>query len=278
MIKFQKNRASIRSFFIFLYKYKIFKRLIPSIIRRFLYKKKFFVKINNFQIFLNVESSIDREIYLKGIYDEEKFKFIENTIDLNKFDLFLDIGSYIGYYTLYLTSKYKNLKALSFEPIIESFSQLKISKENNYLDDKVKIFNYALSNTKDEKKSWVTDVKKKSGFALLDDKDLEREVDLNKYDYNKLLFRKIKTEIFDEKFKIESKLIFVKIDVERHEFQILLGAMNFFTKSNNKIFLQIEIVEHLKDKVLKLLNSYNFNLIGSIDKGGHDYYLTNYDI
>ena len=47
---------------------------------------------------------------------------------------------------------------------------------------------------------------------------------------------------------------------------------------NNKIFLQIEIVDHLKDKVLKLLKNYSFNLIGSIDKGGHDYYLSNYDI
>ncbi len=119
---------------------------------------------------------------------------------------------------------------------------------------------------------------KKSGFALFDDKDLEREADLNKYDYNKLLFRKIKTEIFDEKFTIKNKLIFVKIDVERHEFQVLLGAITFLTKSNNKIFLQIEIVDHLKNKVLKLLYSYNFNLIGSINKGGHDYYLSNYDI
>lgn len=277
MIKFKKNKISLRNLFIFLYKYKIFKRLIPSIIRRLLYKKFFFVKVNNFKIFLNVKSSIDREIYLKGIYDEEKFKFFENIIDLNKFDLFLDIGSYIGYYTLYLGSKYKNLKVLSFEPIIESFSQIKISKEINNLD-KVKIFNYALSNIKDEKKFWVTDLKKKSGFALLDDKDLEREAELNKYDYNKLLFRKIKTEIFDEKFTIKNKLIFVKIDVERHEFQVLLGAINFLTKSNNKIFLQIEIVDHLKNKVLKLLKNYNFNLIGSIDKGGHDYYLSNYDI
>ena len=277
MIKSQKKIISLRNFFIFLYKFNIFKRLIPSIIRRFLYKKKLFVKINNFQIFLNVESSIDREIYLKGIYDEEKFKFIESTIDLNKFDLFLDIGSYIGYYTLYLASKYKNLETLSFEPIIESFSQIKISKEANNLD-KVKIFHYALSDTKDEKKFWVTDLRKKSGFSLLDDKDLEREAKLNKYDYNKLFFKKIKTEIFDKEFTIKNKLIFVKIDVERHEFQVLLGAVNFLTKSNNKIFLQIEIVDHLKNKVLKLLKNYSFNLIGSIDKGGHDYYLSNYDI
>ena len=123
--------------------------------------------------------------------------------------------------------------------------QIKISKEANNLD-KVKIFNYALSDTKDEKKFWVTDLRKKSGFSLLDDEDLEREAKLNKYDYNKLFFKKIKTEIFDKEFTIKNKLIFVKIDVERHEFQVLLGAINFFTKSNNKIFLQIEIVDHLK--------------------------------
>ena len=277
MIKVKKKIISLRNFFIFLYNFSIFKRLVPSIIRRFLHKKKFLVKVNNFKIFLNVESSIDREIYLKGVYDEEKFKFIESTIDLNKFDLFLDIGSYIGYYTLYIASKYRNIEALAFEPIIESFSQVKISKEANNLD-KVKIFNYALSDTKDEKKFWVTDLRKKSGFSLLDDKDLEREAKLNKYDYNKLFFKKIKTEIFDKEFTIKDKLIFVKIDVERHEFQVLLGAVNFLTKSNNKIFLQIEIVDHLKNKVLKLLKNYSFNLIGSIDKGGHDYYLSNYDI
>ena len=216
---------------------------------------------------------MDREIYLKGIYDKEKFKFFENNIDLNKFNLFLDIGSYIGYYTLYLGSKYKNLNVLSFEPIIESFSQIKTSKEINNLNN-VKIFNYALSNTKEEKKFWCTDLKKKSGFALLDDKDLE----LNKYDYKKLIFRKIKTEIFDEQFTIKNKLIFIKIDVERYEFDVLLGAVNFLTKSNNKIFLQIEIMDHFKNKVLKLLKNYNFNLIGDIDKGGHDYYFSNYDI
>ena len=116
------------------------------------------------------------------------------------------------------------------------------------------------------------------GFSLLDDKDLEREAKLNKYDCNKLFFKKIKTEIFDKEFTIKNKLIFIKIDVERHEFQVLLGAINFLTKSNNKIFLQIEIVDHLKNKVLKLLKNYSFNLIGSIDKGGHDYYLSNYDI
>ena len=64
----------MRTLFIFLYKFKIFKRLVPSIIRRFYSKKKLFIQLENFKIFLDVESSIDREIYLKGYYDKEKIK------------------------------------------------------------------------------------------------------------------------------------------------------------------------------------------------------------
>ena len=124
----------MRDLFIFLYKFKIFKRAVPSIVRRFYSKKKLFIQLEKFQIFLNVESSIDREIYLKGYYDKEKIDFTENKVDLKKFDLFLDIGSYIGYYSLYLASKYKNLKVISFEPILESFNQIKKSKEVNNFD------------------------------------------------------------------------------------------------------------------------------------------------
>ena len=267
----------MRNLFIFLYKFKIFKRVVPSIVRRFYSKKKLFIQLEKFQIFLNIESSIDREIYLKGYYDKEKIDFTENKVDLKKFDLFLDIGSYIGYYSLYLASKYKNLKVISFEPILESFNQIKKSKEvNNF--DKMEIFQFALSNENAEKNFWVTDLKKKSGFALLDDKDLKREVNENKYNMEKISYRKIKTKIFDQIFKFENKFVYVKIDVERHEFEVLKGAINFFSKTSNKIFLQIEIVDHMKDKVLNLLKEYNFQLLHDIDKGGHDYYLSNYKI
>ena len=102
--------------------------------------------------------------------------------------------------------------------------------------------------------------------------------EFNNYDYDKLSFRKIKTEIFDNKFKIENKTVFIKIDVERHEYEALLGASNFLSKSNNKIFLQIEIVDRYKDKVLNLLKKYNFDLIGEVSKGGHDYYLSNFKL
>ena len=150
------KNINLRNFLIFFYKFKIFKRLIPSFIRRMPLYNDQFIKINNFKINLNVKSSIDREIYLKGIYDEEKFNFFENFMDLKKFDYFIDIGSYIGYYSLYLGSKYRNLKVLAFEPIMESFSQIKKSKEVNKLDN-LEIFNYALSDNEENNEFWVTD-------------------------------------------------------------------------------------------------------------------------
>tara|TARA_Y100000741_G_C18205937_1_gene539605 strand:+ start:292 stop:1122 length:831 start_codon:yes stop_codon:yes gene_type:complete len=275
------RNIKLRNFFIFFYKFKIFKRLIPSIIRKIYFNNIQFIEINNFKISLNVKSSIDREIYLKGIYDEEKFNFFEKYINLKKFDYFIDVGSYIGYYSLYLGSKYKNLKVLTFEPIKESFNQIEMSKEINKLNN-LEIFNYALSDNENNNEFWVTDLKKKSGFSLLNNEDFNHEVNKYKYDRKKISFIKVKTEIFDKKFTIENKLIFVKIDVERHEYNTLLGSVNFLTKSNNKIFIQIEIVDHLKEKVLSLLKIYNFKVIKKIapsdKRGGHDYYLTNYNI
>ncbi len=99
----------MQKFYQNLYKLKIFRRLIPSIIRRLPNRDSQDVSIRNFAINLNLDSSIDREIYLKGFYDTEQINFIENKINLHKFDYFIDIGSNIGFYSIYIASK-KNLK------------------------------------------------------------------------------------------------------------------------------------------------------------------------
>ena len=63
----------------------------------------------------------------------------------------------------------------------------------------------------------------------------------------------------------------IKIDVERHESKVLDG-MKLLLK-NNKIFLQIEIHNELKDKILSKLDFLEFKFIQSI---GIDYYFKNY--
>ena len=269
------------SILVFLYKFKIFRRIVPSILRKFYSKKNLLIKINNFQIILNVGSSIDREIFLKKIYDKDKFDYFEKKINLYEFDYFIDIGSYIGYYSLYLSSKYKNLKVISFEPIIDSFNLIKESKEINNLDN-IELNNFALSNIEGKSKFWVTDNNKKSGYSLFKDDDFKSELKNNNYDYDNLIFQSIETKIFDKKYNINKKKIFIKIDVERHEYEAILGCKNFLRDSDNLIFLQVEVVERLEKKVLDLLKSYNFRQINRIyptdKRGGSDFYLTNYNL
>ena len=53
-------------------------------------------------------------------------------------------------------------------------------------------------------------------------------------------------------------------------------------KSNNKIFIQIEIINQNKDKVFNILEDYGFKLIHTIlpdeknESYGSDYYFTNF--
>ena len=264
-----------------LYKFKIFKRLVPSIIRRLSKKEGQDVYLNNFMINLNLESSIDREIYLKGFYDTEQIYFIENKINLQEFDYFIDIGSNIGFYSIYFASKYKNLNIMSFEPIKENYNQINRSALiNNY--QKINTFNYALSDIEENKTMWVTDLRKKGGYSIYEEEDYKNEILNNMYDESKLSKTEVETKIFDKNFEICRKKILVKIDVERHELFCLLGMKKLLNESNNKIFIQIEITNQYKNKVFKILEDYGFKLIHTIspdeknESYGLDYYFTNF--
>ena len=73
--------------------------------------------------------------------------------------------------------------------------------------------------------------------------------------------RKIKTKIFDEIFKFENKFVYVKIDVERHEFEVLKGAVNFFNWAKNKnisMAICTNKQERLAVDLLKKLDLFKF--------------------
>tara|TARA_Y200000002_G_C22561569_1_gene612715 strand:- start:149 stop:964 length:816 start_codon:yes stop_codon:yes gene_type:complete len=271
----------MRTFLVTLHKIIFFKRLVPSLLRRLSFNRLIAVKIDNFLINLNLASTIDRYIYLNGFYDRDKINFIEDKIDLNSYDYFLDIGSNIGFYSLYIASKYKNLNIMAFEPIHENYFQIEKSKKLNNFEN-INIYKYALSNKKNEIKMWTTNLNKKGGFAVYDDKDYKNEIEVNNYNKDKIYKRSLVSEVFDDNFKIENKKIFIKIDVERHEFQCLKGMLRLLQDSNNKVFIQIEIINKYKKQVLDLLKKMNFRLVNTINADGNkdiygsDYYLSNF--
>ena len=112
-----------------LYKIKLLKRLIPSLIKlcmKVIKFNKIAIKHNNFIINLNLNNPIDREIYLKNAYEANQVKFLSKQIDINNFNIFIDIGAHLGFYSLIFASK--NMEVYSFEPVLKNFIQLKKNK------------------------------------------------------------------------------------------------------------------------------------------------------
>lgn len=256
----------MRSLLIYLYNLKssFFKRIIPSILR----KKIFFsrdqiINIGFCKISLNLSNSIDREIYLKGFYEKEQIEYLNNISKNEKIDYFLDIGSYIGYYSLF----FKNIKNIhAFEPNKGNFKYLQKNIEINNAN--ITAHNIACSEYSSEKIIWYTDKNKMGGSSVYNKNDPE----LSKYKKDDIKFEEIKAKKLDDILDIKNKNLLIKIDVERHEINVLKGASEKTLKNNN-VIMQIEIQKDLKNEVFSFLEKNNFKFIDSIS---HDHYFKNY--
>ena len=253
-----------RKILIILFSFKPFKRIVPSLIRKLAFSTNGnIVTIDDFKINLFLKSSIDREIFLKNEYEKDQLDFVKKELLNQNYDYFFDIGAYIGYYSLSLCKLVARTAA--FEPNQLNFQRLSKNVEINNFN--IICHNLGCSDYKNKLKLWYTDKNKRGGSSILQDKDKE----INKYDRNKLIFEEIETDKLDNLYPLKNKKIFFKIDVERHELNVLKGASNIL--SNNQCYLQIEIFPHLQDKVLSFLNNNHFKLVHKIK---NDFYLKNF--
>ena len=234
----------------YLYKIKFLRRIVPSIFKivvKIFKIKNIVVKHENFFLNLNPENPIDREIYLKREYEKEQITFFKNLIKKNNISTFIDIGAHLGFYSISLSN---NLNVYSFEPIKKNFDQLKSNVLINNFDN-IHIFNLALSNKKKKIKMWVSDIKRTGGFSVFNENDEE----LKKYNltYSELT----QSDLADSILNIKNANLAIKIDVERHEEQVLLGASKLLTE--NKVIIQIEIFDKRKKKIFDILKNYKYN-------------------
>jgi FkbM family methyltransferase len=262
----------MREIIVKLYKFKIFKRIIPSIIKiicKFLIKPYVIIDHNNFKLKLNLNNPIDREIFLKKKYEEKNIFFLQQLLEKNSTDYFFDIGAHMGFYTTSMASIFPNLLIASFEPIKNNYNQLESNIKLNNLESKVKIYNKILSNESKKLKMWTPLKNKTGGFAVYDENDSE----IKKYNLNKILYEFAYSEKLDDIYKLINKKLAFKIDAERHEKFIIMGSRELLTK--NKVILQIEIFEQLKEEIGSMLKKMNFHFIKS---NGKDYFYCNYKI
>ena len=189
-----------------------------------------------------IKKMISNKVWEKNAVDI----FIDN---INKTDIVIDCGAYIGTHTLFLSQLCK--KVIAFEPNNLIFECLKNTCEFN---SNIELNNSALFNEK-------TTIQ----YGTNNDGDSSIE-GMRKKRFNENYL--INCEKLDD-YNF-NKVDFIKIDVEGAEFKVLEGAENTIKKFKPKII--IEVFKNKKDKLLNWLKDNKYEIKTQLN--GENYFLT----
>ena len=183
---------------------------------------------------------------------EEELLFLDKIVDKNLESV--DVGVYRGVYTFQLAKLSKHVHSFEPNPLIFPY----LNKNLKKIVKNITLYNTALSDVKT-----VTDLKISKRFNTIIKKNYEERYKLgtatihknNLFINKEFITCKVKTERLDD--LLASKNIgFIKIDVEGHEKNVLIGSENLIKK--NKPILLVEIEErHSKEKVEDTINFIN---------------------
>ena len=244
-----------------LIKLPILKRAIPSILKKYIYwtnnyEKK--VTIENISYDLDLRHLIDRRFFLHRGYEDELYYNLFKIIKKEKIQYFLDIGSCWGVYSLRLANIFKNLRILAFDPIQKNIDRLISSIKKNKLKN-IKTYKIAIGDKKGNVKLGATE-------------DYSPNYKIN--ESSQVITEYSKINLIDNLIFLKKKKIICKIDTETFEFKVIKGAKKLL--KNNKCFLQIEIAESNKNKVINFLKKIGYKLISNNIKNKSDYFFSNF--
>jgi tRNA G46 methylase TrmB len=106
-----------------LVKLPIFKRLIPSIIKK-LNIKNYTYKRDGLTYELDLRYLVDKRFYLFG-WDQDIINYLNNYIKEKSCDYFFDIGSCWGVYSLQIANKNPKIKIFAFDVFEKNIERLK---------------------------------------------------------------------------------------------------------------------------------------------------------
>lgn len=216
--------------------------------------KLFYSKRLKLQLLLNLNNLIDFLIWEKGAFEEEVLSAIDSLGRKEPF-LFLNVGSQLGQFSLYVKKNYPQAEVISFEPYQPAYLQQKINMLVNQLE--YAIYDSAVSNRKGNNAlfsppSSYLDIYGKMNPAMtsllpdLLDNAIESSV------------ATLRLDDFHDTYG-KHQCILLKIDVEGGESLVLSGANNLL-QSAISVYLIIELLyDHLPEKA-KEIDSHLKNL------------------
>ncbi len=178
-------------------------------------------------------------------YEWKVKKFVYQHVD--NYNKFLDVGANIGTYSILFAKK--GLEGCAFEPVKDNFEALSKNIELNKLKQKIKPINLALG--KYEHTDVFTFVPDNTGASHL--KSIENK-DVKDGDETTVKVVPLDSLIDQCNFDPKKDKVFIKIDVEGMESNVLEGAKKFL-KSFPEIIIVMESVHSGKENLTKLLKS-----------------------
>jgi len=201
---------------------------------------------------------VTNKFFARLIYETD-FKFIHYVRNLNFFrnKTILDIGANDGI-SIKAIRKFANNKIISFEPNKKNFSKIiNLSKKIK----KIQAYNVALSNKKLNKVSIYEAYYKKYHLSPFDSLSKKNVI---KHLKDSLFIKKIDKQIIIKSSTIRLRKLdefklspsFIKIDIQGHEYECVLGSLQTIKK--NKPIIMIEFDNKIIKKIFNKLKKYEY--------------------
>lgn len=176
-------------------------------------------------------------------------------------DTVFDIGANVGIYAILSTLAPSVVRVDAFEAAPDTFAELSRNVRVNRLDQRIRCFDQAVSSESGSVEFSLSDPL--SGINGVSHTSLH---DQSLYHAKKT----VPCVRMDEHFVETGRRLALKIDVEGHEHQVLLGAERLL--KNNRCVIQMEIYENAQARVLDLMKDFGFQRVFGVE---HDHYFTN---
>ncbi len=177
----------------------------------------FYYEKNDLSFLLHRNETISNSIFLDGEFEFSKFK--KSLKFIKKKRTLFDVGANIGSITIPSLKQRLFKNVIAFEPNPESLKLLKVNILINNLENKVKLYDLALTNKK-TKKTLKSDLKLNRGDNRL----------INEKKKGKNFFE-VKTDLLDNfTLKYNKDNCLIKIDVQGEESIILFSSQKTLSK------------------------------------------------
>jgi FkbM family methyltransferase len=207
-----------------------FKREICKIVyRNYFTKNRFKIYRRRGVLFLlNLENDIDRKIIFNGIFEKDQVSAMLAAAKKTKPDYFIDVGANLGFYSILAAKSGSFKKIVSFEPDTHNYSQLRANALINQFTSIVDTHEKGLSNKNDIEELYKNKGRD-TGTSRIK-KTAPKSESYVDFDINH-----INVVQLDDVMNIEGKHLFIKIDIEGHEYSAIEGMTDMLKKNSCRI-------------------------------------------